>query len=98
MPISSMLNSKVVLDKWFLLVFWCVYIDAQAGITKEANNLAYQVDIVNPHNFSYVYNPKFEICGTSQSEKLFLLIYVNLMFNLYLKKLWIEFYFYANEI
>jgi hypothetical protein len=81
----SMLNYLVEINnKWFLLVFMCVYVDAQAGATKEKDNLAYQADIVNPHNFNYVYNPKFEICGTSQSEKLFLLIYVKLLIYSYM--------------
>lgn len=45
--------------------------------TKETDNFAYQKEIVNPHNFTYIFNPEYKICG--KDEKLFLLIYVILL-------------------
>ena len=42
----------------------------------EADIFAYQIEIVNRHDFNYIFNPEYNICG-KDGEKLFLLIYVH---------------------
>lgn len=71
---------------WFLIISLINLLNAEdvakttttttaPSTSKEPDIFAYQSEIVNKHDFNYIYNPQFDICG--KDEKLFLLIYVS---------------------
>lgn len=52
----------------------------------ESDQFAVQTKIINPHNFKYILNPGFQICGENNTDPVFLLIYVHTKPSLFARR------------
>ena len=69
-----MLKNELV--KYIFVIVLCVnLVNTDDKIEeKDPDPLAYQKEIVNRHDFKYIFNPEHQICG--KNETIFLFIYV----------------------